>query len=98
MGSRWASPAAPDSQQGIDLSDLRCVFHIDKSVSRNPNLLYVRIYNMAPKTMAKVIAMKRVQVSDLGRADELLVHPGAVLHRAGAEPDVHIDVEPERLL
>jgi hypothetical protein len=58
-----ATPAAPDSQQGIDLSDLRCVFHIDKSVSRNPNLLYVRIYNMAPKTMAKVIAMKRVQVS-----------------------------------
>lgn len=48
---------------GIDLSAMRCVFHIEKSTSRKPNLFWARIYNLSPATMAKVIEMKRVRVS-----------------------------------
>jgi hypothetical protein len=57
-----AKPPSSATQQGLDLSNLRCQFNIQKNTNSTPNKLYARIYNMAPATMAKVIEMHRVQI------------------------------------
>ena len=62
-GASGGNSSFGSQKPGIDLSALRCTFHIDKSTNRTPNTLYVRIYNMAPATMATVIEMGRVQIS-----------------------------------
>jgi hypothetical protein len=57
-----ATPLPPPTQQGVDLSNLRCGFNIQKTTSSSPNKLYARIYNMAPATMGKVIEFSRIQI------------------------------------
>jgi hypothetical protein len=59
-----ATPLPPQSTQqpGIDLSNLRCSFNIQKTTSSSPNKLYARIYNLSPATMGKVIEFSRVQI------------------------------------
>ena len=55
--------AGGDAQSGLDISNLRCTFSIQKQTLRTPNILYARVYNLAPATLAKVIEFTRVQVS-----------------------------------
>ena len=46
----------------------------------------------------RLVVLERMQVGDLRRANQLLVDLWAVLHRAGPEAEVDVDVVSERLL
>jgi hypothetical protein len=49
-------------QPAMDISKLRCSFSIQKTTLQTPNMLYARVYNLSPATLAKVIEFTRVQV------------------------------------
>jgi hypothetical protein len=51
-----------ETQNGLDLSQLRISFHVKKHTNQSPNLLTARVYNLSPQTMAKVIEFKRLQL------------------------------------
>jgi baseplate hub protein gp41 len=64
QGDTTALPLAKQSTQqpALDISNLRCTFSIQKTTLQTPNMLYARIYNLAPATLAKVLEFTRVQV------------------------------------
>jgi hypothetical protein len=85
-----------DTQQpGIDISNLRCSFSIQKIVLNTPNMLYARIYNLAPATLAKVIAFTRVQVyAGYKHANYGMIFDGEVIqYRRGKENPVDTYLE-----
>jgi hypothetical protein len=49
-------------EAGIDLSALRVNFNVKGATSSTPGMLWARVYNMAPKTMADVIQFTRIQI------------------------------------
>ncbi|WP_321894547.1 phage protein [Paraburkholderia heleia] len=51
---RKASLIVSDGTTGLDLSELRFRFETANSDSETPNTLYVRAYNLAPQTVAKI--------------------------------------------
>jgi hypothetical protein len=52
---------SPDD--GLALSNLRVNFQVKKQTLSSPNILYARIYNMSPQTMARVKSFSRVALS-----------------------------------
>lgn len=44
-------------------TQLQVVWQVRKSTTQSPNLLNAKIYNLAPSTIAKVVTLKRVQLS-----------------------------------
>jgi len=47
---------------GTDISELHCIFNIEKTMSSTPNKSTLQIYNLAPKTRNSIISGKRVTV------------------------------------
>lgn len=83
-------------QDGLDISNLRCVFSIQKTTAHTPNMLYARVYNLAPKTLAKVIEFTRVQVNagyKYGTGYGLLFDGEVVQYRRGKETPVDTYLE-----
>jgi hypothetical protein len=77
-------------QPGMDLSNLRCSFSIQKTTLQTPNMLYARIYNLAPATLAKVIEFTRIQVyAGYKYANYGVIYDGEVIqYRRGKENPV----------
>jgi hypothetical protein len=82
-------------ERGLDLSNLRCTFNINKTTMNTPNILYARIYNLAPATLAKVIEFTRVQIHAGYRyANYGLIFDGKVVqYRRGKENPVDTYLE-----
>jgi hypothetical protein len=98
--STATSGSAPDSSggkqlPGLDLSNLRCTFSIQKTTLQTPNMLYARIYNLAPETMAKVISFTRIQVhAGYKYASYGAIYDGEVIqYRRGKENPVDTYLE-----
>jgi hypothetical protein len=47
---------------GLDISNLHCVFKIEKSMSSEPNKSTLRIYNLSPQTRNSITSGKRVTI------------------------------------
>jgi hypothetical protein len=88
-------PQQPQQDRGIDLSNLRCVFNINKTTNQSPNILYARVYNLSPTTLAKVLEFTRVQISAGYRyANYGLIFDGKVVqYRRGKETPVDTYLE-----
>jgi hypothetical protein len=85
-----------DKQQpGLDISNLRCTFSIQKTTFNTPNMLYARVYNLAPATLAKVIEFTRVQVyAGYRYANYGMIFDGEVIqYRRGKENPVDTYLE-----
>jgi hypothetical protein len=83
------------SEPGLDLSNLRCYFSVQKSTSSSPNIFYARVYNLAPETLAKVIEFTRVRVlAGYRYANYGLIFDGTVVqYRRGKENPVDSYIE-----
>jgi hypothetical protein len=83
------------SEPGLDLSNLRCNFSIQKTTNSTPNVFYARVYNLAPETLAKVIEFTRVRVlAGYKYANYGLVFDGTVVqYRRGKENPVDSYIE-----
>jgi len=85
-----------NADQGIELSSLRCTFHITKNTNTTPNTINAKIYNMSPQTMAKVIEFTRVQVSaGYKYADYGMIYDGiVVMYKRGKEnaTDTYLEI------
>jgi hypothetical protein len=86
---------ATKQMPGLDLSNLRCVFNINGTTATTPDQLTARIYNLSPKTLAKVIEFTRVQIhAGYKYANTGLIFDGTVMqYRRGKENPVDIYLE-----
>ena len=50
----------------VDVSDLRCVFYIEKSMEETPNYSEITVYNLAPETENKIIETGERTVLEAG--------------------------------
>ena len=60
--SGGTNKGGPDTSDGLELSELRVDFNVKRITKTTPDILWARVYNMDPKTMAKVINFTRVQL------------------------------------
>ena len=60
--SASGSTSGGSTSDGLELSELRIDFNVKRVTKTTPDILWARIYNMNPKTMAKVINFTRVQL------------------------------------
>jgi hypothetical protein len=86
-------PAQQD--RGIDLSNLRCRFNVNKTTNQSPNVFFARVYNLSPTTLAKVLEFTRVQVHAGYRyANYGMIFDGRVVqYRRGKENPVDTYLE-----
>jgi hypothetical protein len=70
--------ATISGSDGIDLSQLRCVFQLKKMINGTPNILYAKIYNLSKKTIDKVKQYHRVQLAAGYKANYGMIFDGAV--------------------
>lgn len=65
---------------GIDLSQLRINFNINKATNTTPNFFYGKIYNLAPETVKKIRQFKRVQLQAGYQTDQYgIVFDGTIV-------------------
>jgi hypothetical protein len=83
------------SGSALDLSNMRIVFTVKKTVTPNPNQLYARVYNLKKETQQKVKSFHRVQLSAGYKSNFGMIFDGVVvLYVQGKENtvDTYLDI------
>jgi archaellin len=71
--------------QGIDLSQLRIVFHVRGAVVSTPNSMNARIYNLAPNTVSQIMSMSPSGPADIATSGNTFSSTSQVILNAGYE-------------
>lgn len=88
---------ADDSGQGLDLSNFRVTFKVEKTAAEKPNTAKIQIYNLASNTVSKLtdLTLSRIVLQAGYQDNYAVIFDGNVMavNQSQQGPDLIVDIE-----